>query len=56
MADLYLIPRSVPCEKCGVKIRTLELLAKKVCPVCKAEQNEENYGKYFGVIRGVKND
>lgn len=55
-SDLYLIPLTVPCEKCGTKIKVLELLVAQVCPVCKTEQKKENYGKYFGVIKGVKND
>jgi Zn finger protein HypA/HybF involved in hydrogenase expression len=55
-SNIYLIPPNIPCEKCGVKIKILELLLTAVCPVCKTEQKKENYGKYFGVIKGVKND
>jgi len=59
--NIYLIPKSFPCEICGtsieVKISLPELYGKFggfKCNICGFCQRMTYYGKYFGMIIDVR--
>lgn len=54
MSDIFLIPKSFPCEKCGVDI----IVGNPkyhffICIVCGFPQRLEYFGKFFGLIKNV---
>lgn len=57
--NIYLIPKSFPCEICGSKIEVTiphgtDKFESFKCSQCGFEQRMTYYGKYFGVIKDVK--
>ena len=60
MSNIYLIPKSFPCEFCNSKIPVNqlsdELFDRYICMACKHEQSKEYYSKYFGMIKDLKDD
>lgn len=55
MSNIYLVPLSFPCEKCGATIKIkLFTLDNFICDICKTTQRREYYGKLFGMITNVK--
>jgi len=58
LSNIYLIPKSFPCEICGTKIKVEippdEKFKGFTCDECKFEQRLPYWGKYFGMITNVK--
>jgi len=69
MSDIYLIPKSLPCPLCGIhedvafvtktfsKTHRIPDMCYYRCGTCnKFSSFKEWFGKYFGLIKDIKDD
>jgi len=59
MSNIYLIPKSIPCENCGKKLETIRFTIAMtentlvICENCETIQAPQIYQRYFGIITNV---
>jgi hypothetical protein len=58
MSEVYLIPRTIPCQSCGVQLSYIEIAPaadepryEPRCPLCDTVQTPEHVARFVGVIR-----